>query len=105
MGRSGAVECGCSVVNKNGTERDNRADILQFALSTWSRCEAARADSVEVAPRQIGYGIDLGSLAQGEGRSVSSGFATTTDGEVDAGRGRDAEHRFEQGCVEKVYRE
>ena len=57
-------------VNENGTERDNRADLLQFALPAWRGFEAARADSGEVATGQTGHGVDLGSLAQGEGRSV-----------------------------------
>ena len=95
MGRSGAVEYGCPTVNKNGTERDNRAEVLQFVLPTWGGREAASADSGKVAALGTRHGTDTSSLAQGERRSVRSRVAATTDGQADAGCGYDAEQRFE----------
>ena len=80
MWRSGLKVHHTNDVRTNG----QRACILQFALSTWSGCQAACAGAGQVAAVAAGGGVYFDRVADGAGVLPAS-VAAGADGQADGG--------------------
>ena len=79
--RSGLKVHHANDVRRNG----QRACVLQFALSTWSGWQAARAGAGQVAAIEAGRGFYADRVAEVGARTMLAGVAAGADEPLDGG--------------------